>query len=227
MLLGWIKLHRQLLDNWIMTEPEALSVWVRFLLEANHETKKKMLNGSLVEIKRGQLIFGLEAFSARSGVSVAKLRRYLKLLESDGMINRLKTAKYSIITIASFDSYQSVDRQTTSKQQANDKQIATPKECKNVNNVKEVIDHLNLVINAKYKHSTKSHAENISARLNDGHSVDDLKLVINSKANEWLNDKVMSQYLRPGTLFSASKFQGYLTNAKPVVRSNSPREFSQ
>ena len=227
MLLGWIKLHRQLLDNWIMSEPEALSVWIRFLLEANHEPKKKILNGSLVEVKRGQLIFGLEAFSARSGVSIAKLRRYLKLLEQDGMIDRLKTAKYSIITIASFESYQSGDRQIASKRQANDNQIATPKECKNVENVKEVISHLNLVINAKYKHTTKSHSENISARLNDGHSVDDLKLVINSKANEWLNDKTMAQYLRPSTLFQAGKFQGYLTNAKPSINMNTPKGFSQ
>lgn len=135
MLLGWIKLHRQLLDNWIMTEPEALSVWVRFLLEANHETKKKMLNGALVEIKRGQLIFGLEAFSARSGVSIAKLRRYLLLLEKDGMINRLKTAKYSLITITSFDSYQDSSSLNAGKSQANDKLPATPKECKNDNNV--------------------------------------------------------------------------------------------
>jgi len=174
MLLGWIKLHRQLLDNWIMTEPEALSVWVRFLLEANHDTKKKMLNGSLVEIKRGQLVFGLEAFSARSGVSIAKLRRYIKLLESDGMINRLKTAKYSIITIASFDSYQSLDKQITSKEQSNDKQIATPKECKNEKNVNkdiyqqiadaynEVFPHLPQVVKVSQKR--KSH---ISASINE------------------------------------------------------------
>ena len=174
MLLGWIKLHRQLLDNWIMTEPEALSVWVRFLLEANHDTKKKMLNGSLVEIKRGQLVFGLEAFSARSGVSIAKLRRYIKLLESDGMINRLKTAKYSIITIASFDSYQSTDKQTASKEQSNNKQIATPKECKNENNVNkdiyqqiadaynEVFPHLPQVVKVSQKR--KSH---IAASVNE------------------------------------------------------------
>lgn len=94
-------------------------------------------------------------------------------------------------------------------------------------NVREVINHLNMVLNSKYKHSTKSHSENISARLNDGHSVDDLKLVIDSKSKEWAQDKKMSQYLRPSTLFQASKFQGYLFNAKPIVRSQSPKEFSQ
>ena len=93
--------------------------------------------------------------------------------------------------------------------------------------VKEVIEYLNLVINAKYKTSTKSHIENISARLNDGHSINDLKLVIDSKSKEWLNDPKMVQYLRPSTLFQASKFQGYLLSAKPMVISNSPKAFSQ
>ena len=93
--------------------------------------------------------------------------------------------------------------------------------------VSEVIKHLNIVINAKYKTSTKSHIENISARLNEGHSVDDLKLVIDSKSREWLNDPKMIQYLRPSTLFQASKFQGYLLSAKPVFISNSPKAFSQ
>lgn len=93
--------------------------------------------------------------------------------------------------------------------------------------VREVINHLNIVLNSKYKHSTKSHIENISARLNDGHSVADLKSVIDAKSKEWLNNKDMVQYLRPSTLFQASKFQGYLLKAKPIVRSQSPKEFSQ
>jgi len=93
--------------------------------------------------------------------------------------------------------------------------------------VREVINHLNIVLGSKYKHSTKSHSENISARLNEGHSVKDLKLVIDSKSKEWITDKKMSQYLRPSTLFSASKFQGYLRQAKPIIQSSSPREFSQ
>ena len=92
--------------------------------------------------------------------------------------------------------------------------------------VNEVIKHLNITINSKYKTSTKSHVENISARLKDGHSVDDLKLVITSKSKEWLGTE-MAQYLRPSTLFQAGKFQGYLTHAKPMINKNSPRAFSQ
>lgn len=129
---GWIKVHRALLDHWCATEPEALSVWVRLLCEANFESKKSMINGCLIDVERGQLVFGLDAFSKKSGVSVSKLRRIISMLESDGMISRQKTSKYSLISIACYDKYQEDDRQIAGKSQAKDNQIAAPKEVKNL-----------------------------------------------------------------------------------------------
>ena len=79
-----------------------------------------------------------------------------------------------------------------------------------------IINHLNSVVGTKYKTSTKSHIQNISARLEDGHSVEDLKAVIDSKFKDWGHDPKMAQYLRPSTLFQASKFQGYLTASKTI-----------
>lgn len=136
MLHGWIMLHRKILDNWVSQDPEMLAVWVRILLEANHSDTKKMFNGCHIEVKRGQLIFGLNAFSLKSGVSENKVRRYISLLEKDGMINRLKTNKYSLISIVSFDSYQGEHSQNAVEQQSNDTQITIkPQHRNNVNNV--------------------------------------------------------------------------------------------
>ncbi len=73
-----------------------------------------------------------------------------------------------------------------------------------------VLNHLNLVLGSKYKSTTKSHMQNINARLNEGHSVEDCKTVIDFKVNEWARKPDMAQYLRPQTLFG-NKFQGYLT----------------
>ena len=129
---GWIKVHRALMDHWCATEPEALAVWVRLLCEANFESKKIMINGCLVDVQRGQLVFGLDAFSKKSGVSVSKLRRIISMLEGDGMISRQKTSKYSLISIACYDKYQEDDRQSAGKTQAKDNQIAAPKEVKNL-----------------------------------------------------------------------------------------------
>lgn len=134
MLHGWIMLHRKMLDNWVAQEPELLAMWVRLLLDANHTDTKRMFNGCHIEIKRGQLIFGLNAFSIKSGISEAKVRRYISLLEKDGMISRLKTNKYSLISIVNFDSYQCDVRQTTGESQANDIQSSGKQQHRNNDN---------------------------------------------------------------------------------------------
>jgi hypothetical protein len=140
MLKGWIKLHRRLLDHWSASEPEMLAAWVRLLLEANHQDTKKTFNGSLIEIKRGQLIFGYNAFSAKSGVSKKKLERYMKLFEAEGMLGRQRGNKYSLITIACYDSYQ----EEGGKGEAEGKQRGGKgehrKNVKNVENVKNIFD---------------------------------------------------------------------------------------
>lgn len=77
-----------------------------------------------------------------------------------------------------------------------------------------VLTYLNEVCGTKYKHSTKSHIENINGRLSEGHTVEDCKLVIDFKFSEWGGDQKMIGYLRPQTLFGVGKFQGYLMAAK-------------
>ena len=128
---GWIKIHRDLADHWCASDPNFLAVWFRLLSEANFKTKKSLINSATVEIKRGQLIFGLNAFSSRSGVSVSKLRRIMKVLEDENMIDRQKTNKFSIISIVSYNKYQDEDRQNAVKQHSNDIQNTTPKEVNN------------------------------------------------------------------------------------------------
>jgi len=103
------------------------------LIEANHDSKKRMFNGELIEIKRGQLIFGYPKFSAKSGVSIAKLRRYLTTFKKEGLIDRQISNKYSLITIASYDDYQD----STGKEQAeSSRSTGAPQHLKNVKNVK-------------------------------------------------------------------------------------------
>lgn len=127
---GWIKVHRSLLENWCASEPEAIAVWVRLLCEANFEDRKSNVYGQLVDVKRGQMIYGRKAFSERSGVSEMKLRRIMSLLEKDGMINQHKGSKFTVITIVCYDEYQEANQQTASKQPANNQQVTTLEEVK-------------------------------------------------------------------------------------------------
>jgi len=143
---GFFIIERTLTKHWCASDPNFLATWVWLLSEANWQDKKALINSSVVELKRGQLIFGLNAFSHKSGVSVAKLRRIINTLEEEGMINRQKTNKYSIISIVKYDEYQSVNKQTTSKEQSEHTQTTTPKPVKQTKPLNKdiYIDQFNL-----------------------------------------------------------------------------------
>lgn len=129
---GWIKLQRCIVDHWIAQDSEYLAVWIRMLAEANFETRTKLFNGQLITVERGQLIFGLDSYSATTKVSVMRLRRLIELLERDGMISRVKKSKYSIITtILNYDKHQGGNRVETPSEQAENIQIACTAQAQN------------------------------------------------------------------------------------------------
>ena len=88
------------------------------------------------------------------------------------------------------------------------------------NNIKDIIDYLNILTNSKYKYNTKSTVSKIKARLKEGFTIDDFKTVIDKKTKQWKNDTRMASYLRPETLFSAEHFESYL-NEKIVCNPQS------
>ena len=50
----------------------------------------------------------------------------------------------------------------------------------------------------------------IVARLKSGVTADQCRQVIARKCRDWIGDAVMEPYLRPATLFNATKFEQYL-----------------
>jgi uncharacterized phage protein (TIGR02220 family) len=80
--------------------------------------------------------------------------------------------------------------------------------------VKKVLKYLNKVSDSNYSHETATTYSLIKARIDDGASFDDFKLVIDSKVDEWFDDEKMRKYIRPATLFNATHFESYLQTAK-------------
>lgn len=92
----------------------------------------------------------------------------------------------------------------------------------NINNIyiveiKEIIDYLNQRAGTHYKTTTQKTRDIIKARLNENFTVNDFKLVIDKKVNEWKGSE-WEKYLRPQTLFGP-KFESYL-NQKILKSSN-------
>ena len=77
----------------------------------------------------------------------------------------------------------------------------------------EVIDYLNTKCQLKRGFAkVESNKRLIRGRFAEGYTVEDLKAVIDSKVAEWKNTK-SEIYLRPETLFNATKFQGYIVRS--------------
>ena len=105
----------------------------------------------------------------------------------------------------------------------NAQQLGNAKPAKLDKICKTVIDHLNAKTGRAFR-NTDANKKFIIGRLKEGFTLDDLKAVIDAKALEWLDDETMCQYLRPATLFNATKFSQYhgALNAekrKPAKRS--------
>ena len=105
--IGWIKMHRSLL-NWEWYDD--LNVRVLFfhlLLTVNYEDKKwRGLN-----IKKGSRITGREQLSKETGMSVRNVRTAIEKLESTKELTIKKDAKGSMFTLVNWCKYQSTDQQ--------------------------------------------------------------------------------------------------------------------
>lgn len=77
----------------------------------------------------------------------------------------------------------------------------------------KAIEHLNGRTGADYEPTTPATLKKVSARLNEGATLDDFKTVIDNKTSDWLHDSDMRKYLRPQTLFGP-KFESYLQERK-------------
>lgn len=73
----------------------------------------------------------------------------------------------------------------------------------------EILIFLNETANRAFDFKNKNSYSDISARLKEGYTSDELKEIIQLKTMEWINDDKMKQYLTPSTLFSAKNCNKY------------------
>ena len=92
---------------------------------------------------------------------------------------------------------------------------------------KEIIHYFNFVMKSNYRATGKATQSHINARIEEGYSIEDFKVVIDKKYEEW-NNTDMAKYLCPDTLFG-TKFEKYLNqpNAKPKGSSKKANPFDE
>lgn len=150
---GWIKLHRSLLKWEWYDDINVSRLFITLLLHANYEPS----TWRGFKIMPGQIVTGLYRLSEQSGLTVQQIRTALNKLKSTNEITIKPTNKYSIISIANWCEYQSLDDEVTNnptnEQQTNNKQSTTSKELKEVK--EDIKGQLNLIEEPKVKKSTR------------------------------------------------------------------------
>ena len=111
---GWIKIHRQVIENGWLKNRSLWILWSYILLKAVHKTHNQKVtinrnSGTITEevlLKPGQLIFGRKKASEDTGLSEQNIRTALKHLKCLKNITVKSTSNYSIITIVNWAYYQ-------------------------------------------------------------------------------------------------------------------------
>ena len=91
--------------------------------------------------------------------------------------------------------------------------------------ISSVISYLNSASGKRFR-ETDSNSKLIRARLSEGFTVDDCMKVIDNKVAAWKGTE-FEQYLRPNTLFRASKFEGYLNEKQSKAKIQADFEYSR
>lgn len=117
---GWITVERKIQEHWLWSKEKPFdirSAWIDLLLLANHKDNKFPLGIEMVMVQRGCFITSERKLSDRWGWSNTRVRNFLKLLESDGMIIKKTDSKKSTITIVNYCFYQNFESTETAEEQ--------------------------------------------------------------------------------------------------------------
>lgn len=137
---GWIKLHRQLLDNpiWVCSTIEQRVILITILLLANHAEKQWEWKGKKFACQPGQLITSLPSLAKTTGCSIQNIRTALKKFINYEFLTDQSTGTGRLITITNWEKYQSrpdeLTGEATDAQQTPNRRLTPNNNIKNEKN---------------------------------------------------------------------------------------------
>ena len=106
MTMGWIKLHRSIINwDWFSND-KTFRLYIYILLKANVEDASWLG----VKVKRGQFVTSRGHLADALGLSVQEIRTALRHLEKTGDISVKTTRFYTLITVENYDLYQGFEQ---------------------------------------------------------------------------------------------------------------------
>jgi len=112
---GYIQLHRKLTDHWLWDEVRVFSraeAWIDLLLQAQWGDGNTLWTGSVVPLKRGEILTSQTRLMKKWRWSNSKVRGFLDTLCDENMIDVFPMKKYTRIKILAYGDYQLQRKET-------------------------------------------------------------------------------------------------------------------
>lgn len=109
---GYIKLQRKIRDHWIWSNDHYLKAWIDLIMMMNYEDTKILFDNKPTVVKRGSRITSIRKLAERWNWSSSRVKRFLDMLERDGMINTVRNTRNTTITVINYGFYQDQNRKS-------------------------------------------------------------------------------------------------------------------
>ncbi|HDZ6172017.1 TPA: DnaD domain-containing protein [Staphylococcus aureus] len=204
-MTGWISIDRSIQNHWLFKEKRTFSkfeAWIYLLMEANHSKAKVPIENQIVTVERGQRLTSILTLSDLFNWSRFKVKTFLDLLESDGMLEVKTTSKYTLITIVNYDFYQSEqgrnqhqnDIKPTSKQHQSNINPTSKQHQTNTNNNDNKDNNEKNVNNEKKKAAAFDFFQDNGFGFITPYNLDDLNYYLDSFEND--SDQIVTASLK-------------------------------
>ncbi|HEJ7668425.1 TPA: DnaD domain-containing protein [Staphylococcus aureus] len=204
-MTGWISIDRSIQNHWLFKEKRTFSkfeAWIYLLMESNHSKAKVPIGNQIVTVERGQRLTSILTLSDLFNWSRFKVKTFLDLLESDGMLEVKTTSKYTLITIVNYDFYQSEqgrnqhqnDIKPTSKQHQSNINPTSKQHQTNTNNNDNKDNNEKNVNNEKKKTTAFDFFQDNGFGFITSYNLDDLNYYLDSFEND--SDEIVTASLK-------------------------------
>ncbi|MCX6162296.1 MAG: hypothetical protein NTV87_13310 [Ignavibacteriae bacterium] len=107
-MLGYIKLHRQIIDNELYSSEKftKAQAWIDLLLLATHKANTFIIRGVEINLKPGELAYSQLNLAKRWKWNFKTVNKYLKMLENKEMIHYRNSNVTTTITILNWNRFQ-------------------------------------------------------------------------------------------------------------------------
>lgn len=156
----FLKLHRSILDSAVFSDADTLRLWIYLLCKAAVQDRQILVEGKVVNLKKGQLITGRKKLAEQLNMAESKVYRTLKLLEELGNVNIKVNNRFSLVTIANWAKFQDGNSKvnntrTTGEHLVNNKRTTDEQQANTNKELKEIKELNNYRMNEDLSQSTE------------------------------------------------------------------------